>query len=205
VVTVITLFTFLGAPEIRAQQRAAGHLAGAVSGGGGGEGGLQLPCRRVAGADGGGWRSSTFSKPEARWREFQLALQTVQLQKGKPVSEYRSFHTSQFTVAWFLLKCGESVSYSFLLTFLFYKGVRRGDASSSYVLRCLAGWEFWRPCSACDCTRETSALQCTALMEMKEEETFIFLFCKVLEPCSKTTKKLCSKELERTVSAGSYF
>jgi len=78
-------------PKIRAQQRTPGNLAWDFSG----RGRLQLACLRAASTDEGNWLSSRLSKPEAHWREFQLAMQTVQLQKGKPVLEYRSSQTSQ--------------------------------------------------------------------------------------------------------------
>lgn len=77
------------------------------------------------------WLSSRFSKPEAHWREFQLALQTVQLQKGKLVLEYRYFHTSQFAIVQFPLKHEGSVSCSLLCLFL--KGVSCGCPFSSYT------------------------------------------------------------------------
>lgn len=60
--------------------------------------------RKIAAALPGGsqpwwrnWLSSSFSRPEAHWRGFQLALQTVQLQKGKLGLDYGSFPTSQFS------------------------------------------------------------------------------------------------------------
>lgn len=189
---------FLVLPKIRAQWRAAGHLAWDLSG----RGRLQLACPRVASTDGGNWLSSRFSKPEAHWREFQLALQTVQLRKGKPVLEYRSFHTSQFTVVLFLLKWGESVSCSFLLTFLFYKGVRCGRASSSYIeVSCNMGilcMLFSMQCSLC---KGDFSIK----MYSVSGDGGDYLFCKVLQSCSKTMKKLRAKELDSAVSTGNYF
>lgn len=48
------------------------------------------------------------------------------------------------------------------------------------MLRYVATWEFCVHCSACnvDCTKETSALKCIVLVEMKEETILLICFVK---------------------------